>query len=76
MIDARGNTLRIGDIVAYATTTIPGRSTHAILRIGTVKKIAMGKSGEYVSIHVVDDGWVTTTPVRESEKLIRLESAK
>ncbi len=76
MLDARNNTLRLGDLVAYATTTIPGRSTHAILRIGTVKKIAMGKSGEYIVVQVVEDSRVSSTPIRESEKLIRLESTK
>lgn len=76
MRDSRGQILLPGDLVAYATTTRPGRSTHAILRIGTIKKIATGKSGEYVSVQVVDDGWVTTTPVRESEKLVRLERSK
>jgi hypothetical protein len=76
MLDARNNTLRLGDMVAVATTTIPGRSTHAILRLGTVKKIAMGKSGEYIIVQVVEDSRVSSVPVREPRKLIRLESAK
>lgn len=77
MLDCRNNTLRIGDLVAYATTRIPGRSTHAVLKIGRVKKIAMGKRKEYVSIEVLDKGvWCYSVPIFESEKLIRLESAK
>lgn len=73
MIDVRGNTLRLGDLVAYATTTIPGRSTHAVLRVGTVKKIAMGKSSEYIVVQVIEDSRVSSVPIREGEKLIRLE---
>lgn len=80
MIDARGNTLRLGDLVAFATTTIPGRNTHAVLKIGKIKKIAQGKNSEYVTVEVIEDfhGLPSSrsTPVREAEKLIRLESAK
>lgn len=74
MNDAQGVELKLGDKVAYATNTIPGRSTHAVLKIGSIYKIAEGKGGEpYVVVRVIRDGFVDhSTPIRESRKIVKL----
>jgi hypothetical protein len=62
-----------GNFVAFATTTRPGRSSHAVLKVGWIRYIGTGKGGEYALVDVEAGDGQSPTCVKESQKIVKLE---
>ena len=73
MKDVKGRELRVGNVVAYATTTQPGHSKHAVLKVACVAKIAVGTAGEYAVVQRFERDKLRQAIIREPEKLVKLE---